>query len=166
APPLRLVHRGLGEGGVALGFGPVTTIGAYYVLARQFSWEAFYASLPVAILIALVLYVNEIPDREGDAAAGKRTLVVRWSKEAVVNSYLISVIACYALIVLGALGGLLPLPALAALLTLPMAVRVWKSLGRHYSSPYSLMPAMQMNIGLHLFTGLLLVAGYLLSIWL
>jgi 1,4-dihydroxy-2-naphthoate polyprenyltransferase len=77
APPFRLVHRGLGEIAVGLGFGPVMVLGAYYVQAQRFSGEAVYASLPVAILIALVLYVNEIPDRPGDAKAGKRTLPVR-----------------------------------------------------------------------------------------
>jgi hypothetical protein len=34
----------------------------------------------------------------------------------------------------------------------------------HYLQPYGLMPAMQTNIALHLFTGLLLVAGYLLAV--
>jgi hypothetical protein len=31
APPLRLVHRGLGELATALGFGPIMVLGAYYV---------------------------------------------------------------------------------------------------------------------------------------
>ena len=52
-------------------------VGTYLVCARAWSWEAVYVSLPVALLIALVLYVNQVPDREGDAAVGKRTLVVR-----------------------------------------------------------------------------------------
>ena len=80
APPFRFVHRGIGEICVFLGFGPIMTIGAYFVQAKAWSWEAIYASLPVAILIALVLYVNEVPDRPGDAKAGKRTLPVRWTK--------------------------------------------------------------------------------------
>src|SRR5205085_7204958 len=73
-PPLRLVHRGLGEPVTALGFGPVMTLGAYYVCAQRWSWEAVYVSMPVAVLVALVLYVNQVPDRAGDAAVGKRTL--------------------------------------------------------------------------------------------
>ena len=35
------------------------------------------ASIPVAILVALILYVNEIPDRAATQRAGKRTLPVR-----------------------------------------------------------------------------------------
>ena len=68
------MHRGLGELAVFAGFGPIMTLGAYFVQAREYAWEPFLISIPVGILIALVLYVNEVPDRPGDAAAGKRTL--------------------------------------------------------------------------------------------
>jgi 1,4-dihydroxy-2-naphthoate octaprenyltransferase len=55
APPFKLVHRGLGEVAVALGFGPIMVLGTYFVIAQRFTFEAFYASLPVALLIMLVL---------------------------------------------------------------------------------------------------------------
>jgi 1,4-dihydroxy-2-naphthoate octaprenyltransferase len=165
APPLRLVHRGLGEIAVALGFGPTMLLGASFVQAERFTFEAIYLSIPVAILIALVLYVNEIPDRAGDAAAGKRTLPVRWSKDAVIAAYAWSVTLTYGLIAVGALTGLLPRPTLIALATIPIALRVTRALRRDYDDPYALMfSAMGSNIKLHLFTGLLLFAGYLVAI--
>lgn len=40
---------------------------------------------------------------------------------------------------------------------------VHRGLQRHYDKPYELMPAMQTNIALHLVTGLLLVAGYVID---
>lgn len=163
APPFRLVHRGLGEPVTALGFGPVMALGAYYVLAQRLSWEAAVVSVPVGILIALVLYVNQVPDREGDAAAGKRTLVVRLSKSSIVRGYLGAAIAAYAVIALAALT-VAPAAILAALVTLPLAVRVWRGLREHYERPYELMAAMQSNIVLHLATGLLLVAGYVADV--
>ena len=163
APPLSLVKRGVGEGAVALGFGPITTVGAYYVLTQRFSWEAFYACLPVAILVALILYVNEIPDRLGDEAAGKRTLVVRWPKERVLAAYSVSITTSFGLIVAGVATGGMPVWTLLALATIPMALKIRRQLGEFYDSPYGLMPAMQSNIGLHLFTGLLLIAGYVLE---
>lgn len=165
APPLRLVHRGLGEIAVALGFGPIMLLGAFFVQAERFTFEAVYLSIPVAILIALVLYVNEIPDRAGDAAAGKRTLPVRWSKDAVIAAYAWSVGLTYALIAVGAVTGIIPRPTLIALATIPIAVRVTRALRRDYDDPYALMfSAMGPNIKLHLFTGLLLLAGYLVAI--
>ena len=83
APPLKFVYRGLGEIAVALGFGPLMLLGAYVVqTGGALAWEPFVASIPVALLVALILYVNEIPDRRGDARAGKRTLPVRFSRDA------------------------------------------------------------------------------------
>jgi len=164
APPLRLVHRGVGEIAVALGFGPVMAIGAYYVQAQGWSWEAIYASLPVAILIALVLYVNEVPDRPGDAAAGKRTLPVRLSKEAVIRAYVASVLAAFALVLFGAIAGVIPRPTLIALAAAPLAAEVYRGLRDHYESPYQLMPSMGKGVQLHLGTGVLLILGYVVAI--
>jgi 1,4-dihydroxy-2-naphthoate polyprenyltransferase len=164
APPLRLVHRGVGEVAVALGFGPVMAIGAYFVQAQRWSWEAVYASLPVAILIALVLYVNEIPDRPGDAAAGKRTLPVRLSRNAVIRVYVGAVALAFALVAAGAVAGVIPRPTIVALAAAPLAFQVYRGLREHYESPYELMPFMGKGVQLHLATGLLLLAGYAAAI--
>jgi 1,4-dihydroxy-2-naphthoate octaprenyltransferase len=163
APPFKLVHRGVGEICVALGFGPIMVLGSYFVVAQRLSFEAFYASLPVALLIMLVLYVNQIPDRPSDAKAGKRTIVVRLSKDAIVRGYALSVIATYLLIVVGAATGIMPLWTLLSLLTVPIALQVYRALDPHYNNPYELMGAMGKNIMLHFGTGLLLIAGYVLA---
>jgi 1,4-dihydroxy-2-naphthoate polyprenyltransferase len=164
APPLKFVHRGLGEVIVAIGFGPIMTLGAYYVQAQRYDWEPFLASLPVGILIALVLYVNEVPDRPADAAAGKRTLPVRLSKEAIVNGYAAFVALAFAMIVVFAAAGWIARPAIIAVLAAPLAVPVYRALKEHYDNPYALMPAMGKNIQLHLATGVLLILGYLIAI--
>ena len=164
APPFRLVHRGLGELCVALGFGPIMVLGASYVQEQRFTFEAFYVSLPVAILIALVLYVNEIPDRAGDAAAGKRTLPVRLSREAVINLYASAIAATYLVIAVGAISGIIARPALIALVTIPMALKVLRGMRAAYEDPYALMPTMGVGVNLHVFTGLLLFVGYVIAI--
>jgi 1,4-dihydroxy-2-naphthoate polyprenyltransferase len=164
APPFRLVHRGLGEIAVALGFGPVMTLGAYSVEAQRLSWEAAYASAPVGILIALVLYVNEVPDRRGDALVGKRTLPVRLSREAIVGGYAGAAAVAFALIVLGAASGLMARPSIVAVAAAPLAVSVYRGLRAGYDDPYTLVPVMARNIQLHLATGLLLIAGYLVAL--
>ena len=146
---------------MGLGFGPIMVLGAYFVQAERFSWEAGYVSIPVAILIALVLYVNEVPDRRGDALAGKRTLPVRWSKDAVIAAYVGAVAVTYALIGAGAISGVLPRPTILALATIPLAVKVSRGLQQSYDDPYALMPTMGANIQLHAGTGFLLFLGYL-----
>ncbi len=162
APPLKLVYRGVGEFAVALGFGPLMLLGAYVVQTRGLvSAEALVASLPVAILTALILYVNEIPDRGGDAAAGKRTLPVRLPKNVVINAYAIAASAAFAFVVAGVIAGLLPIPALLALVALPLVRQVYGGLKQMYDSPYGLMSVMAVNIRLHLIVGGLLLLAYL-----
>lgn len=164
APPFRLVHRGWGEPAVGFGFGPLMVGGTYFALTQSLSLEALFASLPVAILIALVLYLNEVPDREGDSATGKRTLIVRWKRQTAVRAYGLAALLTYALIVAGAVGGIISPWTLLGLATLPMARGVYRDLDLHYEKPYALMTAMQRNIGVHLLTGMLIVAGYLIDL--
>jgi 1,4-dihydroxy-2-naphthoate octaprenyltransferase len=164
APPLKLVHRGLGEFAVFLGFGPIMTLGAYVVQTTHAAWEPVYASLPVGILVALILYVNEIPDRPGDAAAGKRTLPVRWPKERVIAVYAGGVAVAFGLIAVGAIAGAIPRPAIIAVAAVVLALEVYRGLKEYYDSPYQLMPKMGKNIQLHLVTGMLLIAGYAIAL--
>jgi 1,4-dihydroxy-2-naphthoate octaprenyltransferase len=164
APPLKLVYRGLGEIAVAIGFGPLMLVGAYVVQTGRIAIEPLVASVPVAILIALVLYVNEIPDRSGDAAAGKRTLPVRLPRDVVTNAYLAAALIAFAVIVVGVVTSVLPLPALLALLAIPLVFRVHTGIRQHYSSPYTLMAVMGENVKLHLYAGGLLLLGYLLTL--
>jgi 1,4-dihydroxy-2-naphthoate octaprenyltransferase len=162
APPLKFVYRGLGEIAVAIGFGPLMLLGAYVVQTRgALSWEPFVTSIPVALLIALILYVNEIPDRRGDAHAGKRTLPVRFSRRAVIRGYEAAVAVAFGAVVIGVVVGILPVPALVALLALPLARRVRAGLEPNYDNPYGLMAYMGVNVKLHLYAGLLLLLGYL-----
>jgi 1,4-dihydroxy-2-naphthoate octaprenyltransferase len=164
APPLRLVHRGLGELAVALGFGPIMVLGAYYVQTQHYTLKAGVLSIPVALLVMLILYANEIPDRSADAKAGKRTLVVRMSKDAVVRGYEVSVALVYVAIVVGAALRIVPWPTLIALLTIPLAISTARGLREHYDKPYEVMASLQNNVVLHFVTGLLLIAGTAIGI--
>ncbi len=164
APPLKLVHRGMGEIAVALGFGPIMALGAYFVQTGEYDREPLLASIPVGILIALILYVNEVPDRPADASVGKRTLPVRLSREAVVRGYVGAVAVTFALIAALAVAGLTARPTLIALAAAPLALPVVRTLRESYDNPYALMPAMGRNIQLHVVTGALLILGYVIAI--
>ena len=89
APPVRLVARkGLGELGIALAFGPLVTAGVVYVLTEQLSPMAFLIGLPVGLLTANILLINEFPDAASDATTGKNHLVVTFGKEKSTYIYL------------------------------------------------------------------------------
>ncbi len=120
------------------------------------------ASIPVALLVMLILYVNEIPDRRGDARVHKRTLPVRFSQAAVIGGYNLAAAGAFAVLVLGVGAGILPIPALLMLLTIPLAVRVSRGLAPNYDNPYALMAVMGVNVKLHLYAGLMLLAAYAL----
>ena len=162
APPLKLVYRGLGEIAVAIAFGPLLLLGAYVVQSGgALAWEPLVASIPHALLVALILYVNEIPDRRGDAHAGKRTLPVRLPKAAVLRVYEVVTLLAFASIAIGVVAGVLPWPALAVLFAVPLAVQVRRELEPNYDNPYGLMAVMAANVGVHTRAGLLLIAAYL-----
>ncbi|MDQ2940794.1 MAG: prenyltransferase [Chloroflexota bacterium] len=164
APPLKLVYRGLGEIAVAVGFGPIMLLGAYVVQTGRLALEPFVVSITVGILVALILYVNEIPDRTGDAAAGKRTLPVRLQPDTITSGYLVAAIIAFAVIVVGVAGGLLPWPTLLALAAVPLALRIHTGIRQHYNSPYTLMAVMGTNVNLNLIVGGLLLGGYAASL--
>jgi 1,4-dihydroxy-2-naphthoate octaprenyltransferase len=70
-------YAGLGELFVFLFFGVVAVAGSYYVQTEELRWEAFALAVPVGLLAAAVLVVNNIRDIETDRRAGKRTLAVK-----------------------------------------------------------------------------------------
>jgi 1,4-dihydroxy-2-naphthoate octaprenyltransferase len=136
-------------------------LGAYVVQTRgALAWEPFVASIPVALLVALILYVNEIPDRRSDARAGKRTLPVRFSRTTVITGYNVAVAAAQVVVVAGVVLGVMPIPVLLMLLTIPLALKVSRGLDPNYENPYGLMAIMGTNVQLHLRAGLLLLAAY------
>ncbi len=164
APPLKLVYRGLGEFAVAIGFGPIMLLGAYVVQTGRLAVEPFVLSLVPGILIALILFVNEIPDRRSDAEAGKRTLPVRFSPPTIQTAYLVAAIVAFAVIAVGAVAGILPWPTLIALAAAPIALRVHRGIKVNYDSPYTLMAVMGTNVNLNLVVGGLLLLAYVATI--
>lgn len=76
-PPLRFAYRGLGELDVVLCYGPLIVLSTYLIQTGTLSWAAFWLSVPLGLLIAAFLWVNEFPDYLADRGAGKRNLVVR-----------------------------------------------------------------------------------------
>lgn len=163
APPVRLAARGLGEIVIGLDFGVLATMGSYWVQTGAMSLESFVASLPLAVLIAAVVYINEFQDSEADAAAGKRTLVVRMGLERASRAFPRLMLSTYVPVIAGVATGLMPPHTLAALATAPLALRAAAVARRRYASPRELAPANAFTIMTHAATGALLVAGYLLA---
>jgi len=95
APPVRLHSRGAGELTTALVVTLLTPLFAYYLQARTLGSVLFLAALPLCGLQFAMLLAIEFPDAAGDAAAGKRTLVVRHGPDFAARLYAAVVAASF-----------------------------------------------------------------------
>lgn len=73
-------YHGLGDLLVYTFFGYIPTCGTYLVLTGMLDWEVIVLATGVALVVDTLLVVNNYRDREGDAKAGKKTLIVRYGK--------------------------------------------------------------------------------------
>lgn len=80
--PYPLAYHGLGDVFVFLFFGLVAVGGTYFVQTRSVTVDALLVGAAIGALSANILVVNNYRDVETDAAAGKRTLVVRFGRRA------------------------------------------------------------------------------------
>jgi 1,4-dihydroxy-2-naphthoate octaprenyltransferase len=80
--PWPLAYHGLGDVFVFLFFGLIAVGGTFFVQAGRLTLDAVLAGVPVGLLAANILVVNNYRDVETDAAANKRTLVVRLGRGA------------------------------------------------------------------------------------
>lgn len=170
-PPFKLAYRGVGEFVVGLNFGPLMTLGSYYV--QTGSWtqtaEPFLASIPIGLLIAAVLWINEFPDMPADEAVGKKTLVLRLGHSRSIAVYIGLVVSSYLLVILYALLRVLtsiPITSYAtvvALLSIPFAVKAVRVLKINYQDPHAIIPANAGTIMLHLIFGALAILGFVIG---
>lgn len=98
-PPFKFAYRGLGEAVVGLTFGPLIVSGIYLVMTGALSPWAVLVSLPIGLVIANVLWINQYPDYEADAAGGKRNWVVRLGKKRSLMVYRLLFAAAFVLLV-------------------------------------------------------------------
>lgn len=78
--PWPLGYHGLGDVFVFVFFGLVAVVATYFVQAARVGVDVWLAAVPVGLLAANILVVNNYRDADTDAAAGKRTLVVRFGR--------------------------------------------------------------------------------------
>ena len=136
------------------------TLGAYYVQTQSFSWLPVVAAIPVSLLIAAVLYINEFPDYTADKEVDKKTLVVRLGRDRAVILYTVIMAGVYLSIGIAVIGRVLPAATLLGLVTIPLAIRAVQYASRHHSSSFDLVPANALTVTSHLATGLLLTLAF------
>ncbi|MGB3099005.1 MAG: 1,4-dihydroxy-2-naphthoate polyprenyltransferase [Solirubrobacterales bacterium] len=115
-------YEGLGEVFVFVFFGLVAVNGSYYVQLEQLDLAPFLLSIPIGLLSAAILVVNNVRDIDTDRRAGKRTLAVRLGRERTRELYTAMIVLSYLLLPLVLLAGSRWAPALVALASAPLAL--------------------------------------------
>ena len=155
-------YEGLGEVFVFLFFGVVAVAGSYFVQVRSLSWEAFALSVPVGLLAAAILVVNNIRDIDSDRRAGKRTSAVRLGRERTRTVFGAAVYLAFLCAPVTWLFGPVTAWVLLPWLTLGLAVPLVRLVRTHADGP-SLNQALARTGMLQLAFCVLLSAGLLLS---
>jgi 1,4-dihydroxy-2-naphthoate octaprenyltransferase len=155
-------YEGLGELFVFVFFGIVAVTGSAFAQLETWPSEAFVLAVPIGLLASAILVVNNIRDMDSDRRAGKRTLAVRLGRVSARTIYALMVYVAYLVAPLPWLLGSLGPWLLAPWLTLPLAVRLVRTVRRHADGP-TLNEALAHTGMLQLAFGLLLSAGVLAS---
>jgi 1,4-dihydroxy-2-naphthoate octaprenyltransferase len=119
AGPFPLAYLGLGDLFAFLFFGLVAVSGTDYLQTNEWRAPILWAAIPMGLLIAAILDVNNIRDVDTDRAVGKKTIAVRFGARVARIEY--------ALLIVGAYLEPLALGSLALMLTwfsIPLAWRV------------------------------------------
>lgn len=98
-------YHGMGDAMVYAFFGYIPTCGTYLVLTGSLDWEVFVLATAVGMVVDGLLVVNNYRDREGDARAGKKTLIVRYGQRFGEQLYLWQGIAAWVVVMLLELHG-------------------------------------------------------------
>jgi 1,4-dihydroxy-2-naphthoate polyprenyltransferase len=128
-------YEGLGELFVFVFFGLVAVGGSYFVQTEDLRWEAVALGVPVGLLAAAILVVNNVRDIETDRRAGKRTLAVRLGRERAVRVFAGMLALAFAAVPLIAVLGDIDAWVLLALLAAPLAIPLTRTLATRRDGP-------------------------------
>jgi 1,4-dihydroxy-2-naphthoate polyprenyltransferase len=153
-------YEGLGELFVFLFFGVVAVAGSYFVQTEELRWEAVALGVPVGLLAAAILVVNNVRDIDTDRRAGKRTLAVKLGRGRARRLFVAMVVLAFVVpvVLVAALSPWL----LLVLAALPLAPPLVRSVTTSTDGP-SLNAALAATGRLLAVFSLLLAGGVLLS---
>jgi 1,4-dihydroxy-2-naphthoate polyprenyltransferase len=154
-------YEGHGELFVFLFFGLVAVVGSYYVQVEELRGLAFLVAVPVGLLAAAILMVNNVRDIETDGRAGKLTLAARLGRLRARRLYAATLVLAFVWIAVVAIARLEPallLPWLCA----PLAPALIRTVGTRTDGP-ALNGALAGTGRLLAVFSLLLSAGLLLT---
>jgi 1,4-dihydroxy-2-naphthoate octaprenyltransferase len=155
-------YEGLGELFVFLFFGIVAVSGSYFVQVKHLHWQAFALAVPVGLLAAAILVVNNVRDVDTDRRAGKKTLAVRLGRERTRALYAAMLAGAFVTAQVPWLAGSLSPWLALTFLAVPLAARLVQTVSTRTDGP-SLNGALARTGMLQLAFCILLAVGVIAS---
>jgi len=162
-PVLSKIH-GLSEIVAGLGFG-LMGLGVYVAETGTIDGSGVTVFVPVAILVALLLFLNEFPDVEADRTAGRRHLVILFGRQRSAWIYVAGLVATYVSILVAVGTGIAPFPVLVSFITVPIAYKAAGIAVKSHDEISGLVPALASNVIVILSTILLIAVGFLIAVY-
>lgn len=153
-------YYALGELSVFLMFGPLMVAGAYFALTGTFGLNELLLAIPVGLLSTAVVNGNNVRDLEHDKQAGIKTLPILAGKYLAICIYVLFVLLAYIAVIVFSVTKLLSAWSLATILTLPMALNLFKDIRGKDQSKINVIDASTAK--LHLVFGIILIVSVLL----
>ncbi len=161
APPLGFKYRALGDIAVFLAFGPIMTLGVYYIQTREISLLPALLSIPIGLLTTAILHGNNFRDITEDISAGYKTLAGILGPKASSYYYAFLVLFAYLLTIYFIIKGFLPIAGIIVLLSSPIAVKNIKVSFNQALVNFTFLDLLTAKLQLYFST--LLIAGLILE---
>lgn len=162
AGPLPIASTPLGELFSGLFMGPVIIMITYFIQTGSLSWNFFFVSLSIGLLIGAINLANNIRDLDGDKEHGRKTIAILLGRPRAIRLLAgIFTVAFAWMVLLVALNWVTPW-VLLVLLSIPKAVQAVQ-LFKGKTMAYEMMPAMKSTAQLNTLFGFLLTVGLIVG---
>lgn len=127
AGPVKFKYRALGELAVFLIWGPLMIEGAFAVQRQALSGKAFIISIPFGVLVALVLFANNMRDTAYDSRQNIKTLGTILGPQRSFKLFAGLIIFAYAYVLGMVVTGVISLWGMLIFLSVPSAISLLKT---------------------------------------
>ena len=136
--PLKLSFRGYGELVIGLLFGPLLMIGVQFAACSVIDWNIILISTCVGLLVTNILYTHSVIDADNDEKLQKMSFArLLRSNKAQLIATIIFTITPFVIITLGTALGWWHWSYIFAIVTLPLALYIIRSIKRFLSGDHS-----------------------------
>ncbi len=164
ASPIGLKYYALGDISVFLAYGPVMTLGAYFVQTVSFSWTPILFSLPLAFLVDAVLHGNNLRDIENDSVVNIKTVPIILGEKKAKKVYYVLIFSAYISQILLIIFADMPYYTILTLFSFPFAIKLLRMVKNKEKIDKKVFALIDMYTSqFHLIFGVLIIAGFFVS---